>query len=104
ASLNGTSIESVDFKYDALGNRIERDYDADGAGSGAPVVLKMAYDINGNAFLDMDSSLNVQTRRISTEAADALFARIGSSGNVRLGNWGKLVSVHFLLVKYKGEA
>ena len=47
----GASVLSIDFKYDIFGNRIERDFDSDGAGSSAAVALKMAYE-GGNAFLD----------------------------------------------------
>ncbi|MFO0969603.1 MAG: RHS repeat-associated core domain-containing protein [Gemmataceae bacterium] len=68
------------FKYDALGNRVEMDYDADGDGSGSAVVTKFAYDPIGNNWADLNSSGSLTTRRLFTDALDAVFARIGSGG------------------------
>lgn len=35
---------SAEYKYDALGNRIEKSVDNDGVGGGAAVVTRFAYD------------------------------------------------------------
>src|SRR5262249_40911838 len=40
----GTTNLEVDYKYDPLGNRIERDYDDDGAGPDSPAVTRYAID------------------------------------------------------------
>src|SRR5207253_9981107 len=52
----------------------------DGAGSGAAVVTKFAYDPNGNAIADLDSSGTLLVRRIYADAMDALVAKIDSGG------------------------
>src|SRR5439155_10778496 len=79
-SQGGTLLKEVKFGYDALGNRIEKDVDGDGNGT-FESITKFAYDSNGNAWADLDNSGNLTTRRLYTNAVDALFARIGASGN-----------------------
>ncbi len=71
----------ITFKYDVLGNRIELDDDADGDGSGTATVTRFAYDLNGNAWADLNGSSSLTTRRLYLDAVDALFARIDGSGN-----------------------
>jgi RHS repeat-associated protein len=50
-------------------------------GSGTAVVTKFAYDLNGNAWADLNGSGSLTTRRLYLDAVDALFARIDSGGN-----------------------
>jgi RHS repeat-associated protein len=70
----------IEFKYDVLGNRVEKSYDADGDGSGTATITRFAYDQAGNAWADLDSSNSLQKRRLHLDGVDALFARMGSSG------------------------
>ena len=51
-----------EFGYDVNGNRIWKSYDADGAGSGSPVVTSFAYDANGNAWLDFTGTSTAHSR------------------------------------------
>ena len=81
ATSNGSATLTIDFKYDIWGNRIERDYDPDGAGATAATVLKMAYDQDGNAWADLDNSGSLTIRRLYG-GVDNLIARIpASTGN-----------------------
>jgi RHS repeat-associated protein len=70
----------IEFKYDVFGNRIEKSYDADGDGSGTATLTRFAYE-GANAWADLDSANNLQKRRLYLDGVDALFARLGSSGN-----------------------
>jgi hypothetical protein len=72
----GNIDHRITFKYDVLGNRIELDDDADGDGSGTAVVTKFAYDLNGNAWADLNGSGSLTTRRLYLDAVDALFAEV----------------------------
>ncbi|MFO0968174.1 MAG: RHS repeat-associated core domain-containing protein [Gemmataceae bacterium] len=81
-SPGGAIVWRADETYDALGNRSSETIDADGAGSGAAVTTKFAYDQNGNVWADLDASGAITTRRLYLDAVDALFAKIGSSGDV----------------------
>src|SRR5262249_930501 len=75
ASSGGTLLLEVKFAYDALGNRIEKDVDANADGT-FESITKFAYDENGNAWADLSSSGSLITRRLYADAVDALFARI----------------------------
>jgi RHS repeat-associated protein len=80
-SAGGSVDERIQFKYDALGNRIEKDVDLTGTGT-AVTTTRFANDPNGNAWADLDGNHSnlLQTRRLYRDAVDALFARIGSAG------------------------
>ncbi|MFO0969474.1 MAG: SBBP repeat-containing protein [Gemmataceae bacterium] len=80
-SSSGSVDLRITFVIDVLGNRVERDYDADGDGSGAATVTKFAVDPNANAWADLSSTGSLTIRRLYADAVDAIFARIGSSGN-----------------------
>src|SRR5262249_12934152 len=80
AATDGGAVNlEVDYQYDPLNNRSERDYDDDGAGPHAASVTKFLMD-RGNAWADTDGSGSLQMRRLYTDAADAVSARIDSGG------------------------
>src|SRR5262249_59653440 len=70
ATDGGTTNLEVDYKYDPLGNRIERDYDDDGAGPDSPAVTKYAID-RQQGWADTSSTGSLQMRRLDTTAGDA---------------------------------
>jgi RHS repeat-associated protein len=65
-----------EFKYDVLGNRIQKSVAFPSA-----TTTKYAYDENGNAWADLDNSGSLTTRRLYNDAVDSLLAKIDSSGN-----------------------
>ena len=71
----------VEFKYDVLGNRIQKSVDADGDGPGAATIQKFAY-AGADAWGDLDNAGALVTRRLYLDAVDQLFARVGSGGSV----------------------
>ncbi len=87
-SASGAVDLSAVYKYDTLGNRIEKDVDNDGAGPGAAVVTKFVYDgwkasaghLTGNenwdVWADLSASGSLTTRYVRGGAIDELFARI----------------------------
>jgi len=81
SSDGGPITQLVEFKYDALRNRVAKSVDADGDGPGAAVVTRFAYD-GPNVWADLDTSGTVLTRRLYLDGVDALFARIGQSGQL----------------------
>ncbi len=97
ATDGGAIDKEVDFKYDVWGNRIEKDYDADGAGAGSAVVTKFAVDgwnpakptpigtENFDVWADLDGNGSLTTRYLHDDAVDALFARIDQSGGTGTG-------------------
>jgi RHS repeat-associated protein len=78
----GTLTWSGDYAYDALGNRFSQNIDADGAGLAPAVLTKFAYDQQGNAWADLNSLGVMTDRRLYLDAVDALFARIGTAGDI----------------------
>jgi RHS repeat-associated protein len=78
-SQGGTLLKEVKFGYDVFNNEIQKDLDT--SGGGTFVTTKYAYDQNHNGFVDLDNSGSLTTRRLYANAVDALFARIGASGN-----------------------
>jgi RHS repeat-associated protein len=80
-SSDGGPLTQLDtFKYDALGERIQKSFDDDGDDQDA-VITRFAYD-RGNAWADLDVSGNLITRRLYEDAIDKVFARISSGGSV----------------------
>jgi RHS repeat-associated protein len=96
ASDGGAVDEEVDYRYDAFGNRVEKDVDADGAGPASPQVTKFALDgwknihtrAIGNEAWDVWADLNADgslaTRYVHGDAIDQVFARIGQD---RQASW-----------------
>lgn len=97
----GTGIDlRVEYAYDVFGNRIERSVDDDGDGAGSAVVEPFAYNVGinsplapygrgaggegglANAWADLDGSSSLTTRRLFTDAVDAVFARIDDADNL----------------------
>ena len=76
SSDGGPLTMSDDFKYDVFGNRIQKSYDDDGSGPHAAVVTRFAYE-GGNAWGDLDSANNLQTRRLNLNALDSAFGKRG---------------------------
>ncbi|MFO0969473.1 MAG: RHS repeat-associated core domain-containing protein [Gemmataceae bacterium] len=97
ASSGGAVDIRVEFVYDALGNRVERSYDADGDGSGSATIEKYAFDPAGNPWADLDSSGSLTTRRLFADAVDALFARVSAAGSVDWLLDDRLGSIHDIL-------
>ena len=75
---SGTLLLEEDFTYDVFGNRLSETLSQ----SGSTTVTRFAYDQNGNAWADLNSSNQLVTRRIYLDGVDQLFARIdASTGN-----------------------
>jgi RHS repeat-associated protein len=66
------------YVYDAFGQRIEKDVWTSSTGT---VVTRFGYE-NGNVWVDLNSSNQLQYRRFFLDGIDQVFARIDSSGNV----------------------
>jgi RHS repeat-associated protein len=99
-STTGGAIDKRDtYKYDALGNRIEADVDADGDGGGAAVITKFALDgwkasnshLMGNAnwdvWGDLTSTSSLTTRYLRGDAVDQLFAELAYNGSTFTPSW-----------------
>jgi RHS repeat-associated protein len=76
ASPGGTLQMQATYVYDALRNRVEKDVWTTGAGL---VVTRFAYD-GQNVWADLNSSNQLQTRRLYLDGVDQVFARISSGG------------------------
>jgi RHS repeat-associated protein len=72
----GTLLMQATYTYDAMGDRLEKDVWTQATGT---VVTRFAYD-QQNAFADLNSSNQLQMRRLYFNGVDQLFARINSSG------------------------
>jgi RHS repeat-associated protein len=73
----GTLLMQGTYTYDPMGNRLEKDVYSQS--SGTTTVTRFAY-LDQNSFADLNSSNQVQTRRLYFDGVDQLFARINSSG------------------------
>jgi len=86
---NGGVLEQDDvYKYDAFGNRVEKDVTA----SGVTTTQRYAYDgwnsdtpagvgnVKWEVFADLDGTNALQTRYLRGDRVDQLFARIASDG------------------------
>jgi YD repeat-containing protein len=96
----GSSLYSVDYKYDVFGNRIEQIEDADGAGGGASVTTRFAWEgagvlqdawgnrttpvgtENWNIWADLNGSNGLVTRYVRGDEVDQLFSRVKADGTV----------------------
>jgi RHS repeat-associated protein len=84
---NGTDIDlTVEYRYEAWGNRIEKSVDLDGPGIGNPTVTKFLLDGDTvRADLANDGSLNTQYLR--DDRIDGLQARIDMTGSNQGQYW-----------------
>jgi RHS repeat-associated protein len=89
----GTLLMQATYVYDVLGDRIEKDVWTSSTGT---VVTRFAYD-GQNAFADLNSSNQLQMRRLYGDAVDQLFARENSSGTLAWYLTDRLGSVRDVL-------
>ncbi len=80
ATDGGTLQLKVQYKYDALGNRIERTEDSDGNGT-VDVTQRFGYD-GANVWADLDGSNGLTYRRLFGPGIDSPVARITAAGTV----------------------
>jgi RHS repeat-associated protein len=80
ATDGGTLQLKVQYKYDALGNRIERTEDSDGNGS-TDVTQRFGYD-GANVWADLDGSSGLTYRRLFGQGVDNPVARVTAAGTV----------------------
>jgi RHS repeat-associated protein len=95
-NLGHTKMQAI-YKYDAFGNRIEKDVDP--TGGGTFTVTRFGYDgwkimldasgarknaivglANWDVWADLDGNNNLLTRYLRGDAVDQLFARVNSGG------------------------
>jgi RHS repeat-associated protein len=74
ATDGGTTLTLATYSYDALGNRIEKDVWTQA--SGTTTVTRFAYDDQGNVWADLNSSNQLQTRRVYLDGEDQPAARV----------------------------
>jgi len=74
SSDGGTLLQRLDFKYDAFGDRIEKDVTV-----GSTTVNRYGYD-GSNVWADLNGSNQLQMRRLYLDGIDSVFARISSAG------------------------
>src|SRR5438552_3111719 len=87
----GTLLMQATYVYDVFGDRIEKD-----VWTSSTVVTRFAYD-GQNAFADLNSSNQLQMRRLYGDAVDQLFARETSSGTLAWYLTDRLGSVRDVL-------
>jgi RHS repeat-associated protein len=76
ATDGGSLITRLDYKYDVLENRIEKDVTA----NSVTTVTRFAYD-GQNVWADLNSSNALQVRRLFLDNVDSVFARlVGTTG------------------------
>src|SRR5262249_53111934 len=73
----GTLLQRVDYKYDVLGNRIQRAVTV-----GSTVTERFAY-LGQDAWADLDGSNALTARRLFGDQIDQLLARIDNAGAVK---------------------
>jgi RHS repeat-associated protein len=71
----GSLITRLDYKYDALENRIEKDVTA----NSVTTVTHFAYD-RQNVWADLSGTNVLQTRRLFLDNVDSVYARISAAG------------------------
>ena len=76
-SSTNTLLMQATYVYDAFGQRIEKDVWTSSTGT---VVTRFGYD-QGNVWVDLNGSNQLQYRRFFLDGVDQVFARIDSSGN-----------------------
>src|SRR5262249_18017098 len=85
ATDGGTVQMQATYTYNAFGNRIQTEVDADGSGAGESVITRFGFDDPTspypNIWVDLNSSNQLVTRRLYlADAVDQVFARISSGG------------------------
>jgi RHS repeat-associated protein len=75
----GALIQRLDFKYDAFGNRVEKDLMVT-----TTTVARYAYD-DGNVWADLGGTNALQARRLYGDGTDQVTARIVSAGQPNPG-------------------
>ncbi|MCI0404177.1 MAG: hypothetical protein L0212_11765, partial [Acidobacteria bacterium] len=77
----GVIKKQVDYKYDVFGRRIEKSADMDGAGAGAAVVTRWAYD-GDDIVLAFNGAGAVTHRYLHGPAVDQILAdeQVGGAG------------------------
>jgi RHS repeat-associated protein len=72
-------LQRVDFSYDAFGDRITKTVDPDGGGPQAPTTTRFSYD-GSDVWADLNTSNQLQTRRVYGDGVDQPLARLTSAG------------------------
>jgi RHS repeat-associated protein len=80
ATDGGTLQLKVQYKYDALDNRIERTEDSDGDGN-VDITERFGYD-GQNVWADLNTNNNITYRRLFGPGVDEPVARITAAGTV----------------------
>ncbi len=98
--LSNRRADCTKYKYDVFGNRIEQIEDADGAGGGASVTTRFAWEgagvlqdswgnrttpvgtENWNIWADLNGSNGLVTRYVRGDEVDQLFSRVKADGTV----------------------
>src|SRR5439155_648074 len=93
ATDGGTLEARIEYLYDVFGDRLQKSV---APGVGPAVLTHFAYDA-GNAWADLDSNNQLLTRRLYTDATDALFARIAADGTAAWYLTDRLGSVRDLV-------
>ncbi len=86
-----STLASVTYTYDSLGNRIEEDYTS----GSSTQVTRFAYD-GQNVWADLDGSNNLITRRLFLSTVDSVTARVSANGIVAWYLTDRLGSVRAL--------
>jgi hypothetical protein len=73
-------LKRIDFKYDALGNRVEKDVTV----NATTTITHYAFD-GGNVWADLSSTNTLQNRYIYLGGVDQLVARVSYSGTATVG-------------------
>src|SRR5207249_5091815 len=76
ATDGGNLLQRLDFKYDALGDRVDKDVTI----NSTTTATHFGYDADNNIWADLNGSNALQTRRFYLDAIDSVFARQSSSG------------------------
>ncbi len=88
----GSIVKQVNYEYDALNRLVRREYDADGAGSGAATNQYWVYDEGINAILQFDGAAAstlahryLWSNQVDELLADEQVTSLGSGGNTLWG-------------------
>jgi RHS repeat-associated protein len=79
----GAASVHIDYKYDALGNRAERDVTI----NGVTTVTRYALDASGNAWADLSGTNALQVRRFYGDGVDQPVVRITYGGGAPAVAW-----------------
>jgi RHS repeat-associated protein len=93
ATDGGTLLMQATYTYDVFGQRLEKDVWTSTTGL---TVTRFGYD-QGNVWVDLNSTNQLQMRRLYLDGVDQVLARIDSSGNVGWYLTDRLGSVRVLM-------